>query len=117
MINSFVYKEKGKFYLIPLATEKKVVLENNTEIFQKCDNRKPLRENSIAMCWFDFTPPNKYNIKPAVIVDLTTDDNEKVVAHKVLFDDLIDAAYKAAIQYTARKKQKALLNEKTKVKT
>lgn len=113
MINAFAYKEKGQYYLVPLLTEKKVLLENNTEIFKKVDNRKPLREHSIVLCWYDYTPPNKYSIKPAVVVDLTLDD-EKVAAHTIIFDDLVGFAYKAAQQYTERKRQKTLLNEKAK---
>lgn len=117
MINSFVYKFKQRYILVPMVSEKKILLENNTDIFKKCDNGKPLKDNSIALCGFDHIPPNKYNIKPVAIVNLSTVEDDKAVdAHTVIFDDLVSFAFKAAHQFTQQQKQKEALNKKAKKK-
>lgn len=105
MINAFIMKDRGKYYLVPLATENKILLDKNTNPYEQCDKKKPLREHSIAMCWFDEPSPGKRVITLAVIVDLEFND-EKVQASRIAFDTLVDLAFQAAIQYTKRRKEK-----------
>lgn len=102
MINAFVYKEDDGLYLVPLASEKRIKLNAHKEIYTKCDNLRPLRGESIALCWYDEPTPGVYKSKPTVIVDLTYKD-VPILASNLKFDSLVDMAYTAAIEFTKRK--------------
>lgn len=95
-INAFVFRDDAKLCLVPLLTERKT--EIYERVYDSCDDGKPLKHESIALCWYE---ENKST--PAVIVDLYQ-EKTLIKANRIKWDDLISCAYEAAIKYTKSKK-------------
>lgn len=99
-INGFVYRDDEHMYLVPLASEKKVIIWD--DVYLRCDGGNPLKEESIALCWYEQVDYDHITT-PVVVADLIFND-KPVKCSNIKFDNLVTCAYNACIAYTKKKK-------------